>query len=355
MLKRVAAIVLSLALVAGVLSGCGSSTSTSSKSGSTSTKKIKVGLTTSEGGLNDKSFNQSANTGIERAKKEFGLDYKPVESMKKEDFQPNLQALIDNNSDIIFGIGFQMSDDLQAMAKKNPNKKFAIVDSVVSEKNVVSLTFKEEEGSFLMGVIAGKMTKSNKIGFVGGMNIDSINKFAAGYIAGARTVNPNIKIEEKYVNSYTDTNMGEEIGKTLYNDGCDIVYHAAGGSGIGVFKAAKEAKAAGKNVWAIGVDMDQAVTVPEYSDIILSSMVKRVDNATYAVVKDLVNGKFEGGKSEVFGLKEDGVGVAPSSNKNVPSDVLSLTDKYKDAIKNGKITVPTTIKDANAFKTEALK
>lgn len=353
MFKKAAAIVLSLALVSSLMVGCGASSA--SKDGATTSKKVKIGLTTSEGGLNDKSFNQSANTGIERAKNELGLDYKAVESMKKDDFQPNLQALISNNSDLIFGIGFQMGDDLDAIAKKNPNKKFAIVDTVVNEKNVVSLVFREQEGSFLMGVIAGKMTKSNKIGFVGGMNIDSINKFAAGYIAGARTVNPKIQVEEKYVNSYTDTNMAEEIAKTLYNDGCDIVYHAAGGSGVGVFKAAKEMTSQSKQLWAIGVDMDQAETVPQYSDVILTSMVKRVDNATYQVVKDLTKGKFQGGKAEYFGLKENGVDIAPSSKKHVPSDILTLVDKYKDAIKNGKIKVPDTIKDANAFKGEELK
>lgn len=352
MFKKAAAIVLSLALVSSLMVGCGAKGT--SKSGTT-TKKIKVGLTTSEGGLNDKSFNQSADTGIKRAVKDFGVDYKAVESMKKDDFQPNLQALISNNSDLIFGIGFQMGDDLDAIAKKNPNKKFAIVDTTVNEKNVVSLVFREQEGSFLMGVIAGKMTKSNKIGFVGGMNIDSINKFAAGYIAGAKTVNPKIQVEEKYVNSYTDTNMAEEIAKTLYNDGCDIVYHAAGGSGVGVFKAAKEMTSPSKQLWAIGVDMDQAETVPEYADVILTSMVKRVDNATYQVVKDLTKGKFEGGKTEYFGLKENGVDIAPSSKKHVPADILTLVDKYKDAIKTGKIKVPETIKDANAFKGEELK
>ena len=317
--------------------------------------KIKVGFATDEGGLNDKSFNQSADQGLKKAANEFkNVDYKVIESKKKDEFQPNLQALVDNNSDIVFGVGFQMGDDMTAIAKKYPNKKFAIVDSVVNQKNVLSLTFKEQEGSFLAGVIAGKTTKTNKIGFIGGKDFELINRFVAGYMAGAKAVNPNIQFDIRYANDFANPTKGEEIATSMYTGGCDIIYHAAGGTGLGLFKAAKSMTKADKKLWAIGVDQDQSVTVPEYADVILTSMVKRVDTATYNTVKDLSAGKFEGGQTKVFGVKEEGVDIAPSSNKNVPKDVLDLVAKYKKAIVDGKISVPTTKDDALKFTSPSI-
>lgn len=350
--RRIVSLFAAAIMTVSLFAGCGSQQQ--GGTGTTGTK-IKVGFATDEGGLNDKSFNQSADQGFKKAVAELkNIDYKPIESKKKDEFQPNLQALVDNNSDIVFGVGFQMGDDVDAMAKKYPNKKFAIVDSVVNEKNVLSLTFKEQEGSFLTGVIAGKMTKTNKIGFVGGKDFEEINKFAAGYMAGAKAVNPNIQFDIRYADDFANPTKGEELADSMYSGGCDVIYHAAGGTGLGVFKAAKTMTKPDKKLWAIGVDQDQAVAVPEYADVILTSMVKRVDIATFNTVKDLETGKFDGGQTKVYGLKEEGVGIAPSSNKNVPKDVLDLVDKYKQAIIDGKITVPTTKADALKFTTPTI-
>lgn len=346
--KKIVAGIASFLVVASIFAGCGSSTS----SQGSSAKTVKIGLSTDEGGLNDKSFNQAADTGIKKAVKEFGnINYKPIESKKADDYQPNLQALIDNGSDLVFGVGYQMADALQTIANKYPDKKFAIIDNAYDKqpKNVESLIFKSQEGSFLMGVIAAKESKTNKIGFIGGKQGDLIDSFAAGYIAGAKTINPGIDVKVVYADSYDDTAKGKELATTLYNDGYDIVYHAAGGVGIGVFQAAQAIKNSGKAVWAIGVDQDQAVTVPEYKDVILSSMLKRVDTATYDVAKDLKDGKFDGGKVKTFGLKEDGVGYAPSTKDHVSKDILDVVDKYKKAIVDGKIVVPSKIEDAKKF------
>ncbi|WP_373897721.1 BMP family protein [Haloimpatiens sp. FM7315] len=319
-------------------------------------KDIKIGLSTDEGGLNDKSFNQSADKGIKDAQKELGVQYFPIESQKKEDYEQNLQTLaLDQDCNLTFAIGFQMQKAAENIAKANADKKFAIVDAVVEQPNVQSLMFKEEEGSFLVGVIAAKTTKTNKIGFIGGKDFPSINKFAAGYMAGARAINPDIKVVVKYADSFADTNKGYEFGKAEYNEGCDIVYHAAGGVGIGLFKVADELKKAGKEVWAIGVDQDQAVTVSDYKDIILTSMIKRVDIATNQAVKDVVNDQFKGGKTTTFGLKEDGVGIADTSKNHVSAEILDLVKKYEDAIKAGKIKVPETKENAAKFTTDAVK
>lgn len=347
--KKLTALCVSAIMAVSLFAGCGSS---QQQGGSSSTAKtVKVGLATDEGGLNDKSFNQAADEGIKKAKDELKtIDYKAIESKKKDEYQPNLQALVDNKSDIIFGVGYQMGDTMTDIAKKYPDKKFAIIDSVVNAKNVASLTFKEEEGSFLVGVIAGKTTKANKIGFIGGKDFELINKFAAGYMAGAKTVNPNVQFDIRYANDYANPTKGEELATSMYNGGCDVIYHAAGGTGLGLFKAAKSMTKPDKKLWAIGVDQDQAVKVPEYADVILSSMMKRVDTATYDTVKSLAkDSKFAGGTTKVYGLKENGVDIAPSSNKNVPKDILDLVAKYKTAIIDGKVKVPTTKDEAAKF------
>lgn len=367
--KRVVAMVATALMAVSLFAGCGPKEELKPISEGGSTKqesKIKVGLSTDEGGLNDKSFNQAADTGIKEAQKKNAIDYKAVESTKKEDYEANLEALVGNGSNLTFGVGFQMEQAMKNVAGKHKDKNFAIIDSVVDLPNVESITFKEEEGSFLMGVIAGKMTKTNKVGFIGGKDMPLINKFEAGFAAGVKAVNPEAAkgltsadgkspgALVKYADSFGDTNKGYELGKSLYGAGCDVIYHAAGGVGIGMFKAAKEITDSGKKVWAIGVDMDQAVTVPEYASIILSSMTKRVDTATKSAVEDVVNKKFQGGKHVVLGLKEDGVGIAGTSNKNTPKDVLDLVTKYTDAIKAGKVTVPATRDEVVKFAAPTL-
>lgn len=355
--KRLLASLVALSLVATLFAGCKGSTPTPS----TTEKKVKIGLTTDEGGLNDKSFNQAADTGVKKAVSEFGLEYKPIEATKKEDYQANLEALVNNKCDLTFAIGFQMEEAMKAIAAKYPDNKFAIIDTVVDAKNVESLCFKEHEGSFLMGVIAGKMTKSGKIGFIGGKDFDLIQKFEVGFDAGVKSVNPTAAdnlINRKYVkyaDSFGDVNKGYELANQLINDGCDVIYHAAGGVGLGMFKAVKEANDKGKKVWAIGVDMDQAVTAPEYAGILLSSMIKKVDTATYEASKDVKNGAFKGGTVITFGLKEKGVGIAPSSDKNTPKDVLDLVAKYEKAVVDGTIVVPAKLDEIKAFTPKAIQ
>ncbi|MGH4118343.1 BMP family lipoprotein [Clostridium sp.] len=366
--KKVIAILTTVALVATLFVGCG----TNKEDPKTETPKVEekkaagdgivIGLSTDEGGLNDKSFNQSANEGVNKAMAEDGFAYKPIESKKKEDYTPNLEALIEEGSNLTFAIGFQMSDAVTEVAKAHTDKNFAIIDSVVELPNVESIVFKEQEGSFLMGVIAGKMTKTNKIGFIGGKDFDLINRFEVGFAAGVKSVNPEAAkgllsadgkstgTTVKYADSFDDTNKGYELAKSLYQDGCDVVYHAAGGVGIGLFKAAKELTDGGKTVWAIGVDMDQSLTVPEYASVILSSMMKRVDTATYNASKSIVDGTFKGGSVITLGLKEEGVGIAATSDKNVPKDVLDIVKTYQDKVIAGEIVVPVNRQEAMDFK-----
>jgi len=359
--KKVVAILTAVAVVATLFVGCGKDSAETPVTEAPKSEVV-VGLSTDEGGLNDKSFNQSADEGVKKAGTEFGFAYKPIESKKKEDYSANLESLIEEGSNLTFAIGFQMADAVTEVAKAHTDKNFAIIDSVVELPNVASITFKEQEGSFLMGIIAGKMTKTNKIGFIGGKDFEAINRFETGFAAGVKAVNPEAAkglisadgkstgTTVKYADSFEDTTKGYELAKSLYQDGCDIIYHAAGGVGIGLFKAAKELKDSGKPVWAIGVDMDQSLTVPEYADIILSSMMKRVDTATYNQAKAIAKGEFKGGVSIVLGLKEAGVGIAATSDKHVPKDVLDEVKKYEDKVIAGEIVVPATRPEVISFK-----
>ncbi|GIM29479.1 BMP family ABC transporter substrate-binding protein [Clostridium polyendosporum] len=279
-----------------------------------------------------------------------------LESKQEEDYEPNLKKLA-KDSDLTFAIGFLMKDSLTKISKDMGEKNFAIIDAVVDSSNVKSIVFKEDEGSFLMGIIAGKMTKTNKVGFIGGVDGSTVQKFESGYNAGVKAVNPAAaeglisRKTVKYVGSFSDPKKGYELAKVLYNDGCDVIYHASGSSGLGLLKAAKESKK-----WAIGVDQDQAVTAPDYKEAILSSMVKKVDAAAYEASKEVIEGKFRGGKANilVIGLKGDGVGMAPTTKNNTPQDVIDLADKYKNAIVDGKFKVPSKLEEVREFTVPAM-
>lgn len=361
--KRVLAAAMMVMMTGAIFAGCGNDEKGATKS------DIKIGLSTDEGGLNDKSFNQAADTGIKKAKKEFGFEYNAIESKGKEDYTENLETLIGEGSQLVFGVGYKMLDAIKAAAEKYPETNFTIIDEKVELPNVESITFKEHEGSFLMGVIAGEMAKDGKVGFIGGYDNPLINKFEVGFAAGVMSVNPKAgedllsRKTVKYADSFSDVNKGYESGKALIDEGCTIVYHAAGGVGMGMFRAVKEARDAGNgDVWAIGVDMDQAAFLAasktkedqELAKVIVSSMIKRVDTATYNAAKDVVEKKFKGGTHVELGLVEEGVGVAETTKDNTPEDVMKKVEEYKKAIIEGKFEVPATIDELKEFKAPEL-
>lgn len=359
-MKKLIALMATVALSATIFVGCKGSDS-GNEGGNSAKSDIAIGLSTDEGGINDKSFNQSANDGVKRAEEEFGVEYTYLEAQKKEDYEPNLQSLIDNGADLTFAIGYQLSDAVKAVANNNPDSKLALVDSVVEAENVLSIVFKEEEGSFLTGVIAGLTTKTNKVGFIGGKDSEAIQKFEAGFAAGVAAVNPEAAkglisadgtatgTTVKYADSFADTNKGYELAKSLYNEGCDVIYHAAGGVGVGLFQATQELRKEGKDVWAIGVDMDQAVSLPNFADSILTSMIKRVDNATYDAVKSVIDGNFKG-QVLTLGIAEGGVGLAETTSTNASKESIEKAKEFEDKIKNGEFEVPATRKAVMDFK-----
>ena len=307
--------------------------------------QLKIAMVTDVGGVNDQSFNQSAWEGLQRAEKDLGVKVAYKESKQDADYAPNMETLTDAGFDLIWGIGFLMGDAIKATAQINPDQKYAIIDFAYGDetpKNVAGIVFQEEQPSFLVGYIAGKMTKTNKVGFVGGIKFPLIERFESGYLAGVRMANPACEVLSQYAESFTDAAKGKAITNNMYQQGADIVFHASGGVGDGVIEAAKE-----KGKWAIGVDKDQNFLAPEN---VLTSAMKRVDNAIYDVARKLKAGEWNGGETVVYNLSNEGVGIAPTSSKHVPANVLAEVDQLTARIKKGEFKVPSTKAEYDAFK-----
>ena len=316
-------------------------------------KKWRVGIVYDVGGRGDLSFNDMAYAGLARAQKEFGA------SIETRDLEPTaggenreelLRLLAGEKYDLIFGIGFLFTDSITRVAKDFPHVKFAIVDGFIGDQpNVVSLLFKEQEGSFLVGAAAALKSRTGKIGFVGGMKIPLIEKFEAGYIAGAKYIKRTIEVFSEYAGTtgeaFRDPVKGKELALAEYDRGADIIYHASGGTGISVFEAAVV-----KKRLAIGVDADQSLTVKsDQRAQILTSMMKRVDVAVYETIKATTTGQYKGGVRE-FGLKENGVGYAVNDyNKAMIQDVTAKLEALKKDIIAGKIKVPSDKKLLEEF------
>lgn len=308
---------------------------TPSGGASRSGKDLLVGVVFDSGGLGDKSFNDSAYAGIQRSIKEFGIQEKHIESKSEKDFETNLAAMADAGCDIVFAIGITQQKALEAVAPKYPNVKFAIVDANVAAPNVRSLLFTEQEGSFLAGYLAGLTTKTNKVGFVGGMEIPLIKKFQAGYEAGVKTANPAAEVlPAKYTGNWDSQDKGKVSANILFSSGADIVYHAAGRAGLGVIAAAKE-----QGKFAIGVDSDQDEVEKGF---VLTSMIKRVDEAVFQTLKDLTEGKFSAG-NKVYDLKAGGVGLSEMrfTKEKIGKENLDKVKAISDQIVKGDIKVPT--------------
>jgi basic membrane protein A len=348
---RVAALVFALALVA---TACGGNDdeggSTGGGGGSTEVKK--VGMVFDVGGKGDLGFNDSAFKGLTEVKQELG------DSLQTTDVSPNpdgsnrkelVDGLIGDDYGLVIGVGFAFSEDIAKSAKENPDSSFAVVDGFVCDvPNVRCLGFKEQEGSFLMGVAAVLKTKSNVVGFVGGQKGDLIGKFQAGYEAGVAWANKekgkNVKVLVDYagttVQAFTDPAKGRELAIKQIGQGADVLYHAAGATGNGMIDVCRERKK-----FAIGVDLDQSLTTtnPANRNWILTSMLKRVDNSVKKAVKDYADGKFSGGP-ESLGLKEGGVDYAQNQyNKALLGDIPTTLDEVKQQIIAGQITVPDKV------------
>ena len=322
-----------LVLVFGLLvSGCGNPSPTTNTNADKSAKPLKVALVTATGGLGDRSFNDSGWNGFQRAKKELGVEIKVIEPQSVADYVTSLSAMADAGYELVAGIGNDMKDAVATVAPKYPNTKFVTVNVMVNAPNVAVAQFKDNEGSFLAGALAASMTKTNVIGFVGGLDAPAIQRFLVGYKEGAQYINPNINVLSNYVGSFNDPAKGKEFTLQLIAQKADIIFHAAGKTGEGVFQAAKES-----GVYAIGVDQDQDYIA---QGTILTSVVKRVDSAMFDMIKSLKDGNFKSGV-HIYGIKEGGVGLSEMkyTKDKIPADTLKKLDEIKQKVSNGEIKV----------------
>jgi len=301
-----------------------------------------VGLVYDIGGRGDKSFNDAAYAGLDSAQRTLGITFATLETNEGSDREAQLRQLAAGDNKLVFGVGFLFTDDIKNLAHEFPDQKFACVDYTWNPgdsvpANLVGLKFREEEGSFLVGALAALTSKTGKVGFVGGMDIPLIRKFHAGFEAGARAVNPKVVVIAKYAGNtgaaFKDPTKGKELALSEYHDGVDVIFHASGSTGLGVFEAARELKKL-----AIGVDADQYSEAPGF---ILTSMVKRVDHAVYDTIRDLKNGQWKSGVREM-GLAEHGVSwVYDENNKAlIPDHVKATVDSLEAEIVAGRIRVP---------------
>lgn len=293
---------------------------------------FKIGMVTDVGGVNDGSFNQSAWEGLQRAAENFGCEVKYIESKGDADFVPNIESFLDEDYDLIICTGYVMADAVRDAAELNPDQKFAIVDDASNADldNVTCMMFEQEQASYLVGLAAGYTTESNVVGFVVGQANETMNSFGYGYCAGVLDANPDATILQYNANSFGDASAGKTAVNTMVTKGADVVFHAAGGTGIGVIDGCKENK-----IWAIGVDSDQSPLAPE---TILTSALKRVDNACYDATKKTILGTLEGGV-ETYDLAAGGVDIAPTTD-NLSKDVLEKIEDAKKDIIAGDLVVP---------------
>ncbi|MDV6376657.1 BMP family protein [Sporosarcina sp. GW1-11] len=355
MTKRKFGLAMSIVLAAGtMLAACGSTDKgkdnaadkpAAGKDGEKS--EFSIAMVTDVGGIDDKSFNQSAWKGVKEFGEEQGWEkgtggYEYLQSTGPADYTTNLNNLARRDFKLIYGVGFLMEDAISDIAAQQKDTGFAIIDGVVDAPNVTSILFKEQEGGYLAGVAAGLMTKSNKIGFIGGMDNPVIERFEAGFIEGIKAVNPEVKVDSKYVGAFDKAELGKAEAGRMYSSGVDIIFHAAGGTGNGVFSEAKERKQADKDayVWVIGVDSDQYEEgkVGD-ANVTLTSMLKRVDVAVKDVSALAMDGELVGGETKVYGLKDEGISLADSRGA-IPQDVLDQIDDFAQKIANGEIEVP---------------
>jgi basic membrane protein A len=315
-----------------------------------------VGMVYATGGLGDGSFNDQAQQGAIQAEEELGISFReaqPDEVAQFSTFQQQFAESSDPNYDLVCCIGFLQADSLSDTAASYPDQDFMIVDSVVDADNVASYTFREHEGSYLAGLMASLLTTrsfsagagstqgdSTNLGFVGGVESDLIQKFQAGFEAGVAAGNDDVDVSVNYTGSFNDPAAGREAATSMYNSGADIVYHAAGNTGTGVFQAAQE-----QGKFAIGVDRDQSVTRPEYADVILGSMVKRVDTAVFNAIESTVNGEFAGGSNVALGLENDGVALVYGDQlgSELPDDVTEEVATARENIIAGDTDVPSEL------------
>ena len=334
-MKKILALVLALCMVFA-LCACGQAAAPAAAA------KIKIGMVTDVGGVNDKSFNQTSWEGLQALAAEdsrFEVNY--LESKTDADYQTNINTFIDEKYDLIICVGYMLADATRAAAEANPDQKFAIIDddTCADLPNVACLMFAQEQASYLVGLVAGSVTESKVIGYVQGMVFPSMNKFGVGFISGVLAVCPDATVLQYNANNFGDSAGGSTAAKDFITKGADVIYHAAGGTGMGVIEACNE-----EGIWAIGVDTDQSNLAPDH---VITSAMKRVDVASQDISKAVADGTFASGV-HLYDLSNGGVDLAPTRT-HIPAEVLAVVEQAKADIIAGKVVVPQLAEEVPQF------
>lgn len=333
------------------LAACGNRGASKEAASTEAKTDLKVAIVTDTGGVDDKSFNQSAWEGLQAWGAENGLSkgngFNYFQSNSESEYVTNFDSAVADGYNLIGGIGFLLTDAVATSAKNNAETNFILIDSVIEGlDNVASVTFADHEASYLAGIAAAKATKTKKVGFVGGMEGVVISRFEKGFVAGVKSVDPSIQVDVQYAGSFSDAAKGKTIAAAQYGAGADVIFQAAGGTGAGVFSEAKalnETKPEAEKVWVIGVDRDQAEEGKytskdgKESNFVLASTIKEVGKAVQLIAKQTQDGNFPGGSVTVYGLKDGGVELATTG---LDDEAKAAIEEAKEAIKSGKVTVP---------------
>ena len=355
-MKKIIAIFLALMLLTS-LYGCGTDGNASQGSGeSGDATSVKVGAVLGVGGLGDQAFNDLIYAGLEQAKNDLGIEYDYVEPKQVSDFELFLREMAaDGTYSVIISVGFEQQDALATVAAEFPEQKFGYIDGVVEAPNIASYTTADAEGAFLIGAMAGLM-KSNaatyglntqtEIGFIGAVDVPLINRFRAGYEAGARYVNPDLTVQADYVGSFDDVTMAKEIANTMNTNGIDVILPAAGGAALGVFQSAAE-----NDYIIFGGNSNQNPIEPDH---IAASMLKRVDAITYDIIQSVCDGgTFQGGQAVEVGFSEEGIGyTCEGSNIALSQDLIDQVEAIKAKIESGELSIPSEMENVDAFLSE---
>jgi basic membrane protein A and related proteins len=335
MRKSTLATLVIMVLAAIMLPACGAKTAL----------PCKAGLVTDVGKVNDGTFNQYAYMGLQKAEKDLGIGTKYIETQAQADYGKNIQSLVEQKCEIVIAVGFMMGDAIKEASGKYPDTKFAIVDNSASTlANVRGLVFAEDQAGYMAGALAASMTKSGTIAVVGGMEIPPVQKYVKGYEAGAKSIKADVAVKSVYIDTFTDRARGAEAAKSFMSEGADVIFGAGGQTGSGGVQAAAEAGA-----YVIGVDQDEYVTTFQNgaapgADKIISSAMKRVDQAVFLTIKDVVDGKFTNGDM-LYSAANDGIGLAPYNKADgaIPAEVKTKMDSILKGLKDGSITTGVTL------------
>ena len=336
-LKRLFAVGLTAIMMSSLLVGCSSKTESNED-------VYKIGMISDTGGVNDESFNQSTWEGLQQAQEKYGKDkvqVKYVESSQEADYTPNIETFVEEDLDLIIGVGYKMAGAIEEASKNYPDVQFAIIDHSYEKQpeNVTSLIYEDNTAAYLAGLVAAKKTETNKVAFIGGIKSATLDKFEYGFRAGVKAANPNCELTVRYLNSFSDSALAKSVANQMHKDGVDVIYTAAGAAGTGAIEAAKE-----NNKMAIGVDVDQSPLAP---DNIISSTMKNVNVSIVNLVGEILEDNYQGGQVIVNTLASGGVGLSDTTKDHVSKDILDYVNEQAGKIKSGEIVVPENEKQYN--------